>query len=120
MRELVLATIADQPDIEVVGVVEDEDAIPETVERAHPDFLIIGLDRSEERPKICDVLLDRFPQMRILAMAAERNSTICYWASLEIRSHRIENSEAGVLRALRGGEGSLWELDSFGPSSQVN
>jgi chemotaxis response regulator CheB len=120
MRELVLATIADQPDIEVVGVVEDEDAIAESVERAHPDFLIIGLDRSEERPKICDVLLDRFPHMRILAMAAERNSTICYWACLEIRSHHIENSEAGVLRALRGGEGSLWELDSFGPSSQVN
>jgi chemotaxis response regulator CheB len=120
MRELVLATIADQPDIEVLGVVEDEDAIAETVERVHPDFLIIGLDRSEERPKICDLLLDRFPHMRILAMAAERNSTICYWACFEIRSHRIENSEAGVLRALRGGDGSLCPIDSSGPSSQVN
>lgn len=73
-----LATIADQPDIEVVGVLEDEVAIAETVERARPEFLIIGLDRSEERPKICDALLDRFPHIRILAMAAERNSTICY------------------------------------------
>jgi len=77
MRALVLATIADQPDIEVV-VLEDEVAIAETVERARPEFLIIGLDRSEERPKICDALLDRFPHIRILAMAAERNSTICY------------------------------------------
>jgi chemotaxis response regulator CheB len=120
MRELVLATIADQPDIEVVGVLEDEDAIAETVERAHPDFLIIGLDRSEERPKICDGLLDRFPHMRILAMAAERNSTICYWAYLEIRSHRIENSEAGILRALRGGEGSLSAANGFGPGYRAN
>ncbi|PYV99623.1 MAG: hypothetical protein DMG89_07105 [Acidobacteria bacterium] len=120
MRELVLATIADQPDIEVVGVLEDEAAIAETVERAHPDFLIIGLDRSEERPRICDVLLDRFPHIRILAMAAERNSTICYWADREIRSQRIENSEAGILRALRGGEGPLSAVNGFGQSSRTN
>src|SRR5213080_1949031 len=120
MRELVLATIADQPDIEVVGVLEDEAAIAETVERAHPDFLIIGLDRSEERPRICDVLLDRFPHIRILAMAAERNSTICYWADREIRCHRVENSEAGVLSALRGGEGSLSAVERFGPGIRAN
>lgn len=120
MRELVLATIADQPDIEVVGVVENEDAIAETVEQAHPDFLIIGLDRSEERPKICDVLLDRFPHIRILAMAAERNSTICYWAYLEIRCHRVENSEAGILRALRGGKGPLSAVERFGPGIRAN
>jgi len=84
MRELVLATISDQP-----------------VERAKPDFLIVALDQSEERPHICDVLLDRFPHIRILALAAERNSSISYWANLDIRSNRIENSEEGILTALR-------------------
>jgi len=102
MRELVMATIADQPDIEVIGVLEDENAILEMVEQSHPEILIIALDRSEERPHICDVLLDRFPHMRILALAAERNSSIFYWASLDIRSNRIENSEEGILNALRG------------------
>jgi chemotaxis response regulator CheB len=101
MRELVLATISDQPDIEVVGVLDDEGGILESVERAKPDFLIVALDQSEERPRICDVLLDRFPHMRILALAAERNSSISYWANLDIRSNRIENSEAGILTALR-------------------
>jgi hypothetical protein len=76
----VLATITDQPDIEVVGVLEDDAAIVESVEQAHPDFVIIGLDRSEDRPKICDVLLSRFPRIRTLAMASEHNSTISYWA----------------------------------------
>jgi len=102
MRELVLATISDQPDIEVVGVLEDEASILESVERARPDFLIVALDQSEERPRICDILLDRFPHIRILALAAERNSTIFYWANLDIRSNRIENSEEGILSALRG------------------
>jgi hypothetical protein len=102
MRELVMATISDQPDIEIVGVLEDETSILEMVERAHPEFLIIALDHSDERPQICDVLLDRFPHMRILALAAERNSSIFYWASLDIRSNRIENSEDGILGTLRG------------------
>ena len=102
MRELVMATISDQPDIEIVGVLEDETTILEMVEREHPEFLIIALDHSDERQHICDVLLDRFPHMRILALAAERNSSIYYWASLDIRSNRIENSEDGILGALRG------------------
>ena len=102
MRELVMATISDQPDIEVVGVLEDETSILEMVERSHPEFLIIALDHSDERPQICDVLLDRFPHIRILALAAERNSSIFYWASLDIRSNRIENSEDGILGTLRG------------------
>ena len=90
-----MATISDQPDIEVVGVLEDETAILQMVEQEHPEFLIIALDQSDERPHICDVLLDRFPHMRILALAAERNSSIFYWVSLDIRSNRI-------LGALRG------------------
>lgn len=102
MRELVMATISDQPDIEIVGVLEDDSSILETVENVHPEFLIIALDHSDERPHICDVLLDRFPRMRILALAAERNSSIFYWANLDIRSNRIENSEAGILSTLRG------------------
>jgi hypothetical protein len=102
MRDLVMATISDQPDIEVVGVLEDENSIPQMVEESHPEFLIIALDRSDARPRICDLLLDRFPHMRILALAAERDSSIFYWASLDIRQNRIENSEDGILNALRG------------------
>jgi chemotaxis response regulator CheB len=104
MRDLVLATISDQPDIEIVGVLEDEDAILQAVEQSHPEYLIIALDQSDQRPHICDVLLDRVPHIRILALAPERNSSIFYWATLDIRSNRIENSEEGILNALRGRE----------------
>ena len=102
MRDLIVATISDQPDIEVVGVLDDETQISEAIAQQHPDFLIIGLNRSDERPALCDALLGRFPHLCILALAAERNSTIFYWASLNIHANRIENSEEGILSALRG------------------
>src|SRR5436305_2039502 len=102
MRELVMAIISDQADIEIVGVIEDENSIPDIVEQSHPEFLIIALDQSEERPPICDVLLDRYPRMRILALAVERDSSIFYWANIDIRANRIENSEEGIMNALRG------------------
>jgi chemotaxis response regulator CheB len=101
MRELVLATISDQPDIEIVGEILDDAHIVPVVEETHPDFLIVALERPEERPSVCDVILERYPGIRILALAPERNLSVFYWASLDIHSHRVEASEAGVLGALR-------------------
>ena len=120
MRELVVATISDQPDIEIVGVLEEENSIFRTVEELHPDFLIIGLDRSDERPHICDLLLEHFPQICILAMAAERDSTIFYWASLNIRCNRVENSEEGILSALRGRKTIVSDSPKLHPNFRAN
>lgn len=47
LRELVLATIADQPDIEVVGEVQNEGELAEIVEQVLPDVLIIAMDETE-------------------------------------------------------------------------
>jgi galactokinase/mevalonate kinase-like predicted kinase len=44
MRELVMATIADQPDIEVVGEVQNENDLADIVEQVQPDVLIIAMD----------------------------------------------------------------------------
>ncbi len=44
MRELVMATIADQPDIEVVGEVQNDSDLADTVEQVLPDVLIIAMD----------------------------------------------------------------------------
>src|SRR6202163_2836545 len=44
MRELVMATIADQPDIEVVGEVQNESDLADIVEQVQPDVLIIAMD----------------------------------------------------------------------------
>lgn len=100
-RELILATIADQPDIEVVGEVQDEADILSSVEEQRPDFLIVALDSPGARPPVCDTLLAKFPNMKILALAPERNSSVFFWASLDIHSFDVEASEEGILGVLR-------------------
>jgi len=101
MRELVLETIMEQPDIEIVAEIQNEDEIVSSVEGKHPDFLIIALNDSDARPALCDALLRRYPEMKILGLAADRNLGTLYWASLSIRSTPVETSEAGILNTLR-------------------
>ena len=107
MRELVVATISGQPDIEIVGETENESEILETVERTRPDFLIIGLEDQEQRPALCGFLLGRHPEMKVIAVAARKNSTVFYWANVDIRSKLVETSEQGILSALRNCGGNV-------------
>jgi chemotaxis response regulator CheB len=102
MRELIVATISEQPDIEIVGEVEDESKLAREVERTLPDFLIVALEEFNEIPKVCHSILQRHPQLKIIAVSSDRNSSMFYWASLKVQSNEIEASEAGVLGALRG------------------
>ena len=101
MRELVLEAIAEQPDIQILAEIQDQSNISRIVDETHPDFLIIALEDSNERPVICDALLRRFPEMKILALAPERNSCMFFRASFEIYSSPVEASEAGILGTLR-------------------
>lgn len=101
MRDLVLATIQDQPDIEVVGEAEDAMQITEMVECLRPDYLILALEGAEVRPGLCGFLLGRYPQMKILAVGSERNHSTFYWAFVDIRSKTVETSEQGMLGVLR-------------------
>jgi chemotaxis response regulator CheB len=101
MRELVLEAIIEQPDIEVVGEIKNEDEIADAVEGTHPDVLIIALDDSNQRPPLCDILIRRYPEMKILALAPERNYSIFYWGSFDIHESSVEASEAGILSTLR-------------------
>jgi len=101
MRETILSTFADQPDIEIVGEVEDESEIFECVKKTLPNFVVVALDHPGERPRICDALLREHPEVRVIAVAPAKNYVVYYWASLDIHSSSIEASEEGVLGALR-------------------
>jgi len=102
MQELVLATISDQPDIEIVGQVHHDEEIENAVAQTRPDFLIVALEKSDRLPRPCRAVLEQYPHMKIIAIAPNRNSTMFYWTSLNIRSNRIESSEESVLGVLRG------------------
>jgi len=101
MRELVLETIINQPDIEIIAEIHNENEIAHIVKGTQPDFLIIALDESNQRPPLCDTLLRLYPEMKILALAPERNCSIFYWASFAIHEGPVEASEVGILNTLR-------------------
>jgi AmiR/NasT family two-component response regulator len=102
IRELVMATIADQPDIELIGEVGKQEDLAEAVAQSRPDVLIVAMD-ARKNPVQCGFFLGRYPEMRILALAPERNRAFFYWAIVDVRSKPLESSEAGILDAMRQG-----------------
>jgi chemotaxis response regulator CheB len=102
LRETLLTTFADQPDIEIVGEVAEESEIMECVKKTLPNFVVIALDQPGRRPRVCDDLLREHPEVRVIAVAPAKNYVVYYWASLDIHSSSIEASEEGMLNALRG------------------
>jgi DNA-binding NarL/FixJ family response regulator len=101
MRELILTTLTDQPDMEIVGEVVDDAEIPAEVAKSSPDLVVISMDESGRRPVLCDTILHKHPEVRILAVAFQKNRSVFYWATFDIHSSEIESSEEGILNAAR-------------------
>jgi len=102
MRDLILSTICEEPDIEIVGEIREESDIERGVEQTRPDFLIVDWKDDNQIPANCRQILDKYPNLKIVAIPSERNTTVCYWAALEVRAKKIEASENGLLKLLRG------------------
>jgi chemotaxis response regulator CheB len=101
MRELILAALADEPGVEIVGEVAEEADIRNRVQQTSPDVLVIALDEPKKRPDICDALLRQHPGLRIIAVASQQNCSVFYWASFDIHASEIEASEQGIINAVR-------------------
>lgn len=105
LRELVLSTLSEQDGISIVGQADNERDVPSLVAETKPDFLLIALDESRKRPALCDLLLRKFPALRIIAVAPNTNVGIFYWASFEIHSSTMEASEEALLEVMRSKAG---------------
>jgi hypothetical protein len=101
MREVLLSTLAEQPWIEILGEVPEEEEILGSVQKMLPDLLVIAAIKRGKRPHICDALFEKYPKLGIIAIAPTENYSVCYWASPEIHSFDIETSEEGLLDAVR-------------------
>ena len=106
MRDLVVETLSDQPDIEIVGETTTEMGLTELVDNTRPDAVIIALDDQKSRLDLYGFLLGRYPEMRILAVSTGPGNSICYSAFVDIRSKSVQTSEDGLLKALRNVTGS--------------
>jgi chemotaxis response regulator CheB len=101
LRELLLSTLSEQTGINIVGEAQNEKDVPTLVAETKPDFLLIGLDEPRKRPPLCDLLLKKFPALRIIAVAPNTNVGIFYWATFEIHSSTMEASEEALLEVMR-------------------
>ena len=102
MREVMRTALSRHADMEVVGEIEDEIEILPALEQTHAECLIIAQEEFGRRPAICDSVFDKFPHMKILAVAPGSDDSVLFWVFMEIRLSRIETSEEGVINALRG------------------
>ena len=94
-------SLAGEEDIEVIADVTDEAEISRVVEEAMPDFLIVSLNSRSFGPPAREDMLQRHPQMQILALASDGNSFILFSASDGIRSMTYKGPEAEILDVIR-------------------
>ena len=102
LRELIVMTLGDEKDVEVVAEVVDEAEISRTVEQTKPDFLIVALDSAHFNAEARQAMLRRHPDMQILALAGDGNSFAVFSALEGMRTVIHEGSEEEILRVMRG------------------
>ncbi|NTU85366.1 MAG: hypothetical protein HGA45_39445 [Chloroflexales bacterium] len=98
--ELLAVMIASQPDMLLVGQVDDQVdlllAVGEGV-----DVLIFGAPATQPLPGVCSNLLAEFPDLRIVVLAATGEAAALYW--LGLRRRRLGAPTAASLkRQIRG------------------
>jgi len=101
-RDMLYDTIREEPDIEVVGDVSEENAIIPATERTNPDCLIVPLDEPGAAMPMCTEILARRPHIRIVAIGEGTDVVEIYWMSEggDIRRTYTTASREAILRAL--------------------
>ncbi|MGB2627110.1 MAG: hypothetical protein WAK20_10000 [Candidatus Acidiferrum sp.] len=101
-RDMLYDTIREEPDIEIVGDVSEENAIVLATERTDPDCLIVPLERPGIAMPICTEILVKRPHLRIVAIGENTDVVEIYWMSEEgdVRRTYSTATREAILRAL--------------------
>ncbi len=116
MRDLVVATLENRPDIEILENSTPENPVPSEltgdIERLRPDFLLLTLEKDAHvQRRVCEELLKRFPALKILVMARHSDRCVLYRINSRVYSTAIMMSEEGILNVLRGEPGKRMRTD---------
>ncbi|SRR6266568_1359969 len=101
MRELIAMSLAQEENVEVVAQISDEAEISRVIEETKPEFLIVSLDSRRFGPSAREDVLQRHPEMQIMALASDGNSFTLFSASDGIRSMTYKGPEAEILNVMR-------------------
>jgi DNA-binding NarL/FixJ family response regulator len=101
-RDMLYDTIREEPDIEIVGDVSEENAIVLATERTDPDCLIVPLEQPGISMPICTQILVKRPHVRIVAIGEGTDVVEIYWMSEEgdVRRTYTTASREAIVRAL--------------------
>ncbi|MGQ0570739.1 MAG: hypothetical protein ACT4P5_14625 [Armatimonadota bacterium] len=98
MRD-VFKQVLEQPDIEIVGELDDPFGLLLEAGRAQADVVILGL-HDAEFPGVCTHLLTEYPHIKILGITKDGRRAFLY----ELRPRKVvvgEVSPQGLLTAIR-------------------
>ncbi len=101
VRDLVAGLVSEQQDLELVGEVNEERSLFAAVEAFAPDVVVVGLGESDRISPYCAALLAKRPHLKLLGVASGSDDSAYFWADVKVHSRRIENSERGLLEAIR-------------------
>ncbi len=101
MRDLIATSLAQEEDVEVVAQISDEAEISRLIEEIKPEFLIVSMDARRFGPSAREDILQRHPELQIIALASDGNSFTLLSASDGIRSVVYKEPEAEILDVLR-------------------
>ena len=71
MRDLVVSILTEQPDMELVGEVseEEEEDISRRIRETTPDLIVIALQDPFRPPALCETVLHQYPDVAVIAVA---------------------------------------------------
>jgi DNA-binding NarL/FixJ family response regulator len=101
MRDLIAMSLAQEEDVEVVAQIGEEAEIPRLIEEIQPEFLIVSIDARRFGPLAREDMLQRHPELQIIALASDGNSFTLFSASDGVRSMTYREAEAEILDVLR-------------------
>jgi DNA-binding NarL/FixJ family response regulator len=101
MREVIAMSLATEEGVEVVAQISDEAEISRVIEETKPDFLIVSLDSRRFGRSEREDMLQRHPEIQIMALASDGNSFTLFSASDGIRSMTYKAAEAEILDVMR-------------------
>lgn len=98
MYELVENLISQQPDMRLLGQVNDNLTLLSA--GAEADLVIMGAPTLEPLPSICTHLLSEYPDLKILVLTPSGEMATLYWMGLR-RRHLRRLTATSLIRSLR-------------------
>lgn len=101
MRDMLFDAIRQQSDISVVAEVSDSALILTVCELMAADCVVVPLERGGVPTKLCNQVLRKYPQMRVVALTATSDIVaLCWRSGKDVRCTYMESSRDNILKAL--------------------